>query len=131
MGWVGTYEWCSPIAIKQWCYAQLRPAIVALFFSCTLGQRPACMVLLLDIGNTHTHFAVAENGRLQSDGEVRTTEWNARGFPKNLRRIASNATKVALCSVVPAATKLIETATNRAGLPLFQLNHTTTRGVGI
>jgi type III pantothenate kinase len=94
-------------------------------------QRPAQMVLLLDIGNTHTHFATVERGRLRNEGEARTEDWNARGLPAKIERVAPRPGNIAVCSVVPSATKLLAAHAKHRAIPLFQLNHATTRGVGI
>ncbi len=104
---------------------------VALFFSSAFRQRPARMVLLLDIGNTHTHFGVAARGRILAGGEVPTQEWRSASIPEAIRRFAPSPEHIALCSVVPSATKIARVALKPWKAPLFQLDHRTTRGVGI
>jgi type III pantothenate kinase len=90
------------------------------------------MLLLLDIGNTHTHFAVAEGRSLRSDGQFPTSDWRSGKIPLPVRAIAKKAAAAAMCSVVPSATKLARTALAASGLTdIFALTHATTRGVGI
>jgi type III pantothenate kinase len=90
------------------------------------------MVLLLDIGNTHTHFALADGRNLRSDGMFSTSEWRNRGLPKAIRSLAKKAEGSALCSVVPIATRLAcKTLRESTRGEVFELTHETTRGVGI
>ncbi len=92
------------------------------------------MLLLLDIGNTHTHLGLANNRRILRQADIRTDEWaqgSAGGRIKKFLRGAS-LERAALCSVVPEATRSAAGVIKQSwGLPLFQLNHRTLRGVGI
>lgn len=90
------------------------------------------MVLLLDIGNTHTHFALAEGRRLWADGMFPTSEWRGNGLPRAIQSLSENVQASALCSVVPVATKLAHKALSKVTCGgVFELTHQTTRGVGI
>jgi type III pantothenate kinase len=62
------------------------------------------MVLLLDIGNTHTHFGVWNGRRLGRASNVSTSDWKRGEIPPSVRRAVKKPTHVALCSVVPNAT---------------------------
>jgi type III pantothenate kinase len=89
------------------------------------------MVLLLDIGNTHTHFGVAERNRVRVGGEVPTGIWRKGELPGPMRAFAEAAEHIALCSVVPTATKLAIKALADFKRPIFHLTAATTRGVGV
>lgn len=92
------------------------------------------MLLLLDIGNTHTHGGLADaRGRLRRF-ELPTAAWADGPAPAALRRLVGKApvTAAAICSVVPAATRRAARAVRRCWRvePLL-LTHRTVRGVGI
>lgn len=92
------------------------------------------MLLLLDIGNTHTHAAIAGPARLLKQANLPTAAW-ADGtmlalLARHLRR--NVISDVALCSVVPQATLCATQGLSCAwGVNPFQLNSRTVRGVGI
>lgn len=92
------------------------------------------MILLFDIGNTHTHLALADGRTVRRQGQVPTASW-ARGVaPAWVRRFVGRATVTgcALCSVVPAATPLaIRMVRRQWHLRPFVLTAATVRGVGI
>lgn len=90
-------------------------------------------LLLLDIGNTHTHVGLSRGPRLRSV-DLRTAAWETAEGERALRRFL-NGTGVqgaALCSVVPAATPRVVRAARRCGgcEPLV-LSPRTLRGIGI
>jgi type III pantothenate kinase len=111
------------------------------------------MILLFDIGNTHTHVGLADGRRVLKQINVPTREWsggNAAALVKKFigsRKISG----VALCSVVPQATPLVRRAVwefgapasgparsripvragPETGVPLLELTPKTLRGVGI
>ncbi|MGH7967283.1 MAG: type III pantothenate kinase, partial [Limisphaerales bacterium] len=64
------------------------------------------MLLLLDIGNTHTHVGLARGARISRQTNIPTREWFAGEGLAHLRRFvgAVRPTGAALCSVVPNAT---------------------------
>ncbi len=92
------------------------------------------MLLLLDIGNTHTHAALAQGERLLRAANLPTASWE-RG--EMMAALAGHLRKarpghVALCSVVPDATREVVRAAERTwGIKPFQLTAQTARGVGI
>lgn len=92
------------------------------------------MLLLLDIGNTHTHVGLAAGrGRLRRF-ELSTPGWADGSTVATLRRAVGQAPleAAALCSVVPAATERAAAALRRLWrLEPFVLTHRTVRGVGL
>ena len=92
------------------------------------------MLLLLDIGNTHTHGALASSSRLLGAANWPTTAWRDGRMPGLIARQfpARKITGVALCSVVPSATAIAMRESKRLwGLNAFQLTHKTVRGIGV
>ncbi len=63
-------------------------------------------VLLLDIGNTHTHAGLGMGDRVLCQKEFRTTDWLGGAAERRLFDLAARKeiAGCALCSVVPAAT---------------------------
>lgn len=95
------------------------------------------MLLLLDIGNTHTHVALAAGKRIYQTTNLPTAAWR-RGRMANqlLRHVGESRAKdiagIAFCSVVPAATAMAGRDLRRVwGKTPFQLNHETAVGLGI
>ncbi len=92
------------------------------------------MILLFDIGNTHTHLGLANSRRVLRQTNVPTAGWLDRSAGKQVRKFvaAQKISGVALCSVVPRATPLVcefaELAWKRPG---FVLTNKTISGVGI
>lgn len=92
------------------------------------------MLLLFDIGNTHTHVGLARGGRILKVRDIPTRAWRTAAGVDALRRLLGTGrpTQAALCSVVPRATPLVRRAVKRQfGLDCFELTHRTLRGVGI
>jgi type III pantothenate kinase len=95
-------------------------------------QRAEEMLLLLDIGNTHTHFAVWNGRKLRGTGKVETKAWSGQTVPPAIRRTIRQPAGVALCSVVPAATRLARNAVRDYWqLEIFELTHSSAKGIGI
>jgi type III pantothenate kinase len=67
------------------------------------------MILLLDIGNTHTHLGLANGRRVLRQAEVPTHSWSEGTADRVVRRFVGRARLQgsALCSVVPQATPLV------------------------
>ena len=90
------------------------------------------MILLLDIGNTHTHLGLAVRGRVAHAQDTPTKNWFAganelAAFLGNRRPVGA-----ALCSVVPDATPLATFAVQQlCGIDPRELTSKTVRGVGI
>ena len=92
------------------------------------------VLLLLDIGNTHTHGAVANNTRIIGAVNWPTAAWRDGRMPGLIARQfpSRNITGIALCSVVPSATVIaLRESKHRWGIKAFQLDHKTVRGIGI
>jgi type III pantothenate kinase len=91
-------------------------------------------LLLLDIGNTHTHLGLANDQRVFRQVNIPTTAW-FDGTAESLVRKFIGKTQItgaALCSVVPRATPHVVRATKRHwNLPPLPLTPATLRGVGI
>jgi type III pantothenate kinase len=92
------------------------------------------MLLLFDIGNTHTHLGFARGERVVKQVNLPTADW-FNGAAQNRvdkliagRRLAG----AAVCSVVPRATPLVRRAIqHRWKLACLELTPKTLRGVGI
>jgi type III pantothenate kinase len=92
------------------------------------------MLLLFDVGNTHTHLGLANRGRLLKHANIPTAAW-LDGTAEN--RVAAFAGRARLdaavfCSVVPKVSPLVRRAAGgRWHLPCIELTANTVRGVGI
>jgi type III pantothenate kinase len=92
------------------------------------------VLLLLDIGNTHTHVALAREDAILRAGDLRTADWMSGRMRAPIARFIGGAkiTTVAMCSVVPVATACAVAMFGRTWkLKPFQLNHGTVRGIGV
>ena len=92
------------------------------------------MILLFDIGNTHTHIGLADGRRVFKQSDIPTFSWMAGGAPGRVKSFIGNGKieGAALCSVVPRATPLVKKYVQATWkLEALELNATTIRGVGI
>lgn len=92
------------------------------------------MILLLDIGNTHTHVGLGDAGRLRVLGDMPTKAWLEGTAPDELKRLIKNRkpTSACFCSVVPKVNDAVrQTLDSLYGLSPLQLTPDTIRGVGI
>jgi type III pantothenate kinase len=92
------------------------------------------VLLLLDIGNTHTHVAMARGRRIYRPTNIATHTWeNGRALPAIRRHVAGAAIEaVALCSVVPKATRHATRGIQSAWkIKPFHLSCRTLKGIGI
>jgi type III pantothenate kinase len=92
------------------------------------------VILLLDIGNTHTHLGLGDVRRVVKQTDMTTASWFQGRAPKIVRRFVGRARLegAALCSVVPRATPLAVGRIKRAyGLQSLVLTPKTLIGVGI
>jgi type III pantothenate kinase len=92
------------------------------------------MILLFDIGNTHTHIGLADEKRVRKQMDIPTLTWFGGGAAALVKQFAG-AKKIdgaVLCSVVPRATPLVRKAVRTIWkfAPL-ELNPQSIRGVGI
>ena len=92
------------------------------------------MILLFDIGNTHTHVGLADGRRVRKQVNLPTRAWfdgKARALVKKIAG-REKITGAVLCSVVPRATpKVRQTVRALWRLDTLELNAQTIRGVGI
>ena len=92
------------------------------------------MILLFDIGNTHTHVGMANSRRVLRHVNLPTDAWGARGNRDGLKKFAGNSRVegAALCSVVPKRTKWVRKAISSFGeVCCVELTSKTEAGVGI
>jgi len=92
------------------------------------------MILLFDIGNTHTHIGLANDWCVVKQINVPTCEWFGGKAPKLVSKFASGTkiTGTALCSVVPRATPQVrKTVSALWKLDVLELTPETLCGVGI
>ena len=92
------------------------------------------MILLLDIGNTHTHLGLANGRRVLKQADIPTAVWFTTGAAKHVNRFLGRARVegAALCSVVPKATPLVQRLVKQLfSLTCFTLTHKTLSAVGI
>ena len=92
------------------------------------------MILLFDIGNTHTHLGLADDRRVWKQTDLPTLAWFGGGAPALVKKFAGKKiiTGAVLCSVVPRATPQVRKTVRRIWqLETLELNPQTIRGVGI
>lgn len=91
-------------------------------------------LLLLDIGNTHTHLGLANGQRVLRQAHIPTPSWRSGAGAMLTARFVgrSRLEGAALCSVVPQATWLVRAAVNRNWrVACLELNLRTLRGIGL
>lgn len=92
------------------------------------------MLLLFDIGNTHTHVGLASRSKVIRQTNIPTADWSRRKAQPVLQSFVDDRkiTGVSVGSVVPRATPHILKAASAYGkVPTVVLNHETASGVGI
>jgi type III pantothenate kinase len=92
------------------------------------------VLLLLDIGNTHTHIALGDRTRLSRPLNLPTAAWQSgRMLSLISRRLPKGSINdIALCSVVPEATRRAVRDFKRTWkLAPFELDYRTVRGIGV
>ncbi len=92
------------------------------------------MILLFDIGNTHTHLGLADRKRVIKQANIPTATWFAGGAEKLVLKFIGRAVLkgAAVCSVVPRATPLVCAMVRRRWhFDCLELTPKTLRGVGI
>jgi type III pantothenate kinase len=92
------------------------------------------MILLLDIGNTHTHLGLANSKRVVKQINVPTASWFDGTAKKLMAKFVGRAglEGAALCSVVPKVTPRALSAIKQTwGVDCLVLGPKTLRGVGI
>lgn len=92
------------------------------------------MILLLDIGNTHTHLGLGNTHRVGKQTNIPTLSWFRGGAEPAVARFigARKPEAVVFCSVVPRASPHVQRAAKRLwNLRAFGLTATTPGGIGI
>jgi type III pantothenate kinase len=91
------------------------------------------MILLLDIGNTHTHLGLGNSTRVLRQANVATKAWPEGTALARVRKFIGKTRieMVALCSVVPRATARALPALAALTTKILELTPRTLRGVGI
>lgn len=92
------------------------------------------MILLFDIGNTHTHLGLANDRRVLRQVNLPTAAWFNGTADRLVWKFAGRAAleAAALCSVVPRATPCVQRTVRRLWrLDTFALTSATICGVGI
>jgi len=92
------------------------------------------MILLFDIGNTHTHLGLADRRRVLKQTNIPTASWVNGHAEKFVGKFVGRATLegAALCSVVPDTTPAVRGLLRRRWrLNCLELGPATVTGVGI
>jgi type III pantothenate kinase len=92
------------------------------------------MILLLDIGNTHTHLGLANDRKVIRQCNMPTQDWFHREAQTPVRQFIGNVSLegLAVASVVPRATPHVKRLARSHGhLKYLELTWETVRGVGI
>src|SRR5258708_3101381 len=92
------------------------------------------MILLLDIGNTHTHLGLSNRRRVLRQANIPTAAWaNGSAEPLVARFVGKAPLEgAALCSVVPSATPLARQLMKKSwNLPPLELTHQNVSGIRI
>jgi type III pantothenate kinase len=91
------------------------------------------MILLLDIGNTHTHLGLGNTKGVTRQANIATQSWLDGSALSHIRKFAGKTllASVMLCSVVPRATRRALPALRRLTRNVLELTPRTLRGVGI
>ncbi len=92
------------------------------------------MILLFDIGNTHTHLGLANEERVTKVANISTSAWADGTADRLVAKFAGRAKirAAALCSVVPSATpRAVQFVGSAWQMDCFVLTPATLRGVGI
>src|SRR5690242_14848062 len=92
------------------------------------------MILLFDIGNTHTHIGLANGRRVVKQTDISTSAWFEGRAAGLVRKFAGKKPieGSVLCSVVPQATPRVRQVIRSIWkLDVSELNAKTVRGVGV
>src|SRR6516225_9590527 len=92
------------------------------------------MLLLIDIGNTHTHLGLANERRVLRHADVLTSAWGIDTAKASLRRFVgqSRVHGAALCSVVPRCSPVMCQAIARLwNMRCLELTSKNVTGLGI
>ena len=105
-----------------------------------LDRQDACpttfglMILLFDIGNTHTHVGLGDERRVRKQINLPTREWFGGKAKSRVAKFVGTKKidGAVLCSVVPRATPLVRKIVGALwNMDVLELSPKTLRGVGI
>ena len=90
-------------------------------------------LLLLDIGNTHTHVGLANAGGVRKRADILTSDWPRQQTRNWLSKFVGRQTLTgaAICSVVPKATPRARSLLQSWGVTPLELSPGTLCGIGI
>lgn len=97
-------------------------------------MKKAKLILLFDIGNTHTHLGLANARRVVRQIDIPTSSWRGGAAAAQVKQFvgAAKLRGAALCSVVPPVTPVIERFVRQTWkFTALNLTPATLRGVGI
>lgn len=90
------------------------------------------MLLLLDIGNTHTHLGLASRKKVIRQTEIPTVIWKEESGAGQVSKFAGESIEgAAMCSVVPWASEASRNYLKGLRAPNVELTNKTLRGIGI
>ena len=92
------------------------------------------MVLLLDVGNTHTHPGLAQGDKVTSLAVIPTHAWRSGEAPTLLKKLLRGKplAGAALSSVVPGVNSTIRRCVAKLfDVPLLELSHRNVRIIGV
>jgi len=91
------------------------------------------MILLFDIGNTHTHLGLADRNRVRRQTDIPTNAWGDGSAAALVQKFTGDSALegAALCSVVPGATPCVHKIVQTFQLRAFELSAQTVSGIGI
>src|SRR5689334_19807260 len=91
------------------------------------------MLILFDVGNTHTHLGLADRDQVRQCADMPTAAWSKGDAAAVIRKFVGRAplTGAALCSVVPRATPRARQLARQWKLPFLELTPSTVWGIGI
>lgn len=91
------------------------------------------MLLLFDIGNTHTHLGWADGKQVLKQNNIPTAAWSRRESESLIKKFIGKKqpTAIVFCSVVPRAKPFVLSLAKKWKLPALELSSKTISGVGI
>jgi len=90
------------------------------------------MLLLLDIGNTHTHLGLATERAVKRQRNIETRRWQDGSAAGEIEKFAgkANLEGACFCSVVPQASPHCASFLQKRTLPFVELNSSSVRALG-
>src|SRR5687767_14622957 len=91
-------------------------------------------ILLVDIGNTHTHLGLADAHKVRRQLNVPTDGWHSGKSESLTKRFLKGTALdgISLCSVVPEVTSVVLIFLRKEqDVPIFQLGPKNVSGIGV